>query len=114
MSNENANHPAPQVNKAQEERKEVQHIKTAEEVLKSDDDYIESISEIEKALIIERMELYANQFRDAGKPERTFTLKEALEVFKAGCDFMQTQILDSSCVMPNKEQYFLTRFNIKL
>lgn len=41
----------------------VDGLKTAKEILQSDDDFLESISEIEEALIIERMELYADQFR---------------------------------------------------
>lgn len=60
-------------------------LKTAKEVLKSDDDFTESISEIEEALIIERMELYADQFRQS--PVERFQRPTDEQIVKAAIVF---------------------------
>ena len=57
-------------------------IKSAKEILKSDDDFVTTLSEIEEALIIERMEIYAAQFQSssAGIKDKKIieTLRNAL------------------------------------
>lgn len=47
--------------------------------------------------------------KQEGKPERTFTLKEALEIFVAGSQYSLDQF-DT----PNRQQYFKETFNIDL